>query len=104
MPCNGYCAETLGVDLAFGVLLGAVYVNLDAWFEPLLARGVYRDSIESSGLGFGLVNHPECDFGYIYFLMIFIVDLVLDLAWLFILLAEYLWVETMFGLDNGYWY
>ena len=65
----------------FGVLLGAVYVNFDAWFEPLLARGVYRDSIESSGLGFGLVNQPECDLGYICF---FIVYMVLVLVWLFI--------------------
>ena len=63
-------AETRVVMLAFGVLLGAVYVNFDAWFEPLLARGVYRDSIESSGLGFGLVNQPECDLGYIVSLLL----------------------------------
>ena len=41
------------------------FVTLDTWFEPLLARGVYRDSVESCRLGFGLVNQPECDLGYI---------------------------------------
>jgi hypothetical protein len=69
-----------------------------------VARGVYRDSIESSGLGFGLVNHPECDLGYMFFFIILVVDLVLVIVWLIIFLAEYLWVETTFGLDNGYWY
>ena len=29
--------------------------------SSLCARGMDRDSIESSRLGFGLVNHPECE-------------------------------------------
>ena len=61
----------LVVDLgSLGVLLGAIFVTLGTWFEPLLARGVYRDSFESSRLGFGLVNQPECDFYYVCFLVV----------------------------------
>ena len=54
-------AETLVVDLAFGCAPWSFTCDPLILVRAIVARGVYRDSFESSRLGFGLVNHPECE-------------------------------------------
>ena len=66
-----------------------------------MAREVYRDSFESRRLGFGLVNQPEYGPWLYSFSLLLLLLTWFDLALVDFMLAEYLWVETTFGLDNG---
>ena len=70
--------------------------------SSLCARGLDRDSFESSETRVWLGKPTR-----IWTFVIFFSLLLLLISWFWPwlnMLAEYLWVETTFGLDNGYWF